>query len=188
LPDHSIAIADTYNGTIRRYDPIIDQVSTIAIDLDEPSGVVVFSDDMLVVESGAHRIVRTAIEPQQTTPTTMPPTRPITELAPGPVQLDVVFTVPPGRKLDESEGPATRLSVTSSPPGLLVAGGGELTTLQTTLTLTEGDGVLNITAQAASCDDDETEHPACYLSRQDWGVPVRITAGASTHLELMLLG
>ena len=37
----SIAIADTYNGAIRRYDPKTDQVSTLATGLDEPSGLVV---------------------------------------------------------------------------------------------------------------------------------------------------
>ena len=44
-----------------------------------------------------------------------------------------------------------------------------------------------VTAQAASCDV-AAEHPACYLARQDWGIPVRVVPGGPDHLELMLLG
>ncbi|HMO10918.1 MAG TPA: redoxin domain-containing protein, partial [Actinotalea sp.] len=45
LPDGSVAVADTYNGAVRRYDPVTDTVSTLATGLAEPSG--------LVVEAGA---------------------------------------------------------------------------------------------------------------------------------------
>ncbi len=194
LDDHSIAIADTYNGAIRRYDPKSDQVSTVALGLDEPSGLVASGDALLVVESGAHRITGVTLEDGPGLVTAADPmavARPITELGSGSVLLDVVFTVAPGRKLDESEGPATRIEVSASPPSLLVSGGGRHTSLQVPLVLAEGgptNGVINVTAQAASCDDDESPNPACYLSRQDWGVPVRITSGGSDRLELMLFG
>ena len=39
----------------------------------------------------------------------------------------------------------------------------------------------SITARAASCDDS-----ACYLARQDWGVPVRIGDGGAAALDLVL--
>jgi hypothetical protein len=196
LDDGSIAIADTYNGAIRRYDPVTDEVSTLARDLDEPSGLVVIDDELIVVESGAHQLVRRPVaisEGVAPAAVAMTASRPVTDLAPGSVELEVVFNVAAGRKLDADNGPSTRLSVTASPPELLLAGGGEFTTLRTTLTLAAGPstgGVLNVTAQAATCDDpaDDVEAPACYLSRQDWGVPIRVVAGGSTRLELMLLG
>jgi hypothetical protein len=47
--------------------------------------------------------------------------------------------------------------------------------------------VLNVTAQAASCDE-AGEHPACYLARQDWGVPVEIAEDGGAELRLVLLG
>jgi hypothetical protein len=49
-------------------------------------------------------------------------------------------------------------------------------------------GVLQVSAQVASCDDDpRIVHPACYLSRQDWGVPVVVTAAGADELTLVLL-
>jgi len=51
------------------------------------------------------------------------------------------------------------------------------------------DGVLHVTAQVASCDAEaEAEHPACYLARQDWGVPVRLTVDGPAEVRLMLNG
>jgi thiol-disulfide isomerase/thioredoxin len=188
LLDGSVAIADTYNGAIRRYDPETHTVSTIARDLDEPSGVVLVDGELLVVESGAHRIVEVTMSTMPAPDMPMPPTRPVTDLAPGGVTLDVVFTVAPGRKLDDSAGSPTRLNVSSTPASLLIAGGGSQDSLQASLVLARGEGTLHIVAQAASCDDDQSEHPACYLSRQDWGVPVRVVDGAAARLELMLLG
>jgi hypothetical protein len=101
----------------------------------------------------------------------------------------VRFTPAPGRKLDERYGPATRLTVTASPPELLIDGGGETADLTRPLVLApSGIGVLQVVAQAASCDDEGGEHPACYLARQDWGVPVEIAPDGPSKLELMLLG
>lgn len=49
------------------------------------------------------------------------------------------------------------------------------------------DGVLQVTAQAATCDAD-VEHAACHLTRQDWGVPVRVAADGAVRLPLVLRG
>jgi hypothetical protein len=50
-------------------------------------------------------------------------------------------------------------------------------------------GVLHVVAQAASCDDDPAiEHPACRLTRQDWGVPVQMVQTGLRRLPLMLGG
>ena len=194
LADGSIAIADTYNGAIRRYDPGTGAVSTLAGELAEPSGLLAVDGELLVVESAAHRIVRpvTAGRLEQVLGAALQTRRPVAELAAGKVELTVPFVPPPGRKLDERYGPSTRLTVSASPPELLADGAGSGTELARTLVLAGvpgTEGVLHVTAQAASCDDDAAEqHPACHLSRQDWGVPIRITEAGAAELALMLLG
>ena len=113
--------------------------------------------------------------------------RPPSSLAPGEVTLDVIFTPAPGQKLDETFGPSTRLEVSASPPELLVEGGGVTTDLSRRLVLAEGTGVLQVVAQAATCDAD-VEHAACHLTRQDWGVPILVEPGAADRLPLVLRG
>lgn len=194
LADSSIAIADTYNGAIRRYDPVTDEVGTLATELAEPSGLVLVDGELVVVESAAHQLVRpvTAGRLEQVLGTALQARRPVTELAAGKLTLTVPFVPPPGRKLDERYGPSTQLTVSASPPQLLADGTGTGTELDRTLVLAGlpgTEGVLHVTAQAASCDDDPgIEHPACHLARQDWGVPVRIAEDGDGELTLMLLG
>jgi hypothetical protein len=190
LPDGSVAICDTYNGALRRYDPATGEVSTLATGLAEPSGAVVVEGDIVVVESAAHRLVRPVAAGTLVHGDTLRTKRPVTAVAAGRLTLDVAFTPPPGRKLDERYGPATRLTVSASPPELLRDGGGAGIDLHRELQLGDVDeGVLHITAQAAACDDDPAvEHPACHVARQDWGVPVRVTATGRTELRLVLLG
>lgn len=188
LDDGSLAVLDTYNGAVRRYDPSTDTVSTLADELSEPSGAVVVGGELVVVESAAHRLVRPVTRTELVSGPAQTTTRPVTDLAPGAVVLHVRFTPAPGRKLDERYGPATRLTVTASPPELLVSGAGESGELHRDLHLADGgDGVLQVVAQAASCDAGG-EHPACYLARQDWGVPIAIGPDGSRVLELPLLG
>ena len=192
LDDGSIAIADTYNSSIRRYDPATGEVATLADDLAEPSGLVVVDGELVVVESAAHRLMVAAGQLRQVLGEPLRTGRPVTELAAGPILLTVVFTAPPGRKLDERYGPASQLTVSASPASLLAAGAGAGTELTRTLEITGQpgtEGILQLTAQAASCDDDlANEHPACHLARQDWGVPIRIADDGDHELTLMLLG
>ena len=187
LDDGSVAVLDTYNGAVRRYDPATKEVSTLVRDLAEPSGALLVDGDLLVVESAAHRLVRAVPAASLVTGAAMRTQRPESDLAPGAVTVRVVFRPAPGRKLDDRYGPSTLLSVTASPPGLLEDGAGDSTELTRTLRLAAGSGVLHLTAQAASCDEG-ADHPACYLARQDWGVPVRVAEGGAAELELMLLG
>lgn len=200
LPDGSVAIADTYNGAVRRYDPATDTLSTLARDLAEPSGLVVDAQqdgtlDLLVVESAAHRITRVRL-PARLAGEILDggahrTARPVTHVAPGELRLEVAFTPAPGQKLDTRYGPSTRLQVSASPPELLVEGAGDGTDLVRALRIDPavGEGVLHVTAQAASCDDDPAiEFPACHLAQQDWGVPVRVVDGAAAELRLPLLG
>jgi len=191
LTDGTVLIADTYNGAVRRYDPATDLVSTVATGLAEPSGITVLPDGRLVVvESAAHRLVPLSLtEGLATEPVRLRTERPPTRLAPGEVSLRVVFTPAPGQKLDETFGPSTRLEVSASPPELLVSGAGVGPELERTLVLssTVERGVLEVVARAATCDE-EGEHPACYLTRQDWGVPVVVAPDGATRLSLILRG
>jgi thiol-disulfide isomerase/thioredoxin len=192
LPDGSIAIADTYNGAVRRYDPRTEVVDTMATGLAEPSGAVVVGNELLVVESAAHRLTRIPLGASATANEFSTRTqRPPMDISAGEVTLEVVFTPPPGQKLDDRYGPSTRLLVSSTPESLLREGAGDSTDLARRLVIDErvGDGVLHVAVQAASCDDSaEVEFPACHMHRQDWGVPVRVAADGPTRLELVLSG
>ncbi|MEP7762727.1 NHL domain-containing thioredoxin family protein [Sanguibacter sp. 25GB23B1] len=199
LPDGSVVVADTYNGALRRLDLATDEVTTLATDLAEPSGVLVHVDGdaitLTVVESAAHRLTRIALPARlagQVLDTGAHRTqRPVTEVAPGELALDVVFTPAAGQKYDDRYGPSTRLQVSSTPPELLLDGTGDAVELTRTLRINPDvtEGVLHVTAQAASCDDDpDNEYPACHLAQQDWGVPVRVVTGAPTSLVLPLHG
>ena len=189
LPDGSVAVCDTYNGAVRRYDPSSGEVTTLATGVAEPSGAVVVDGELVVVASAAHRLER-PVSPGAMARVSGPAqatARPVTDLAPGVVELVVGFEPPPGQHLDERDGPATRLVVTASPPELLADGGGAATGLQRRLVLAGTEGVLHVAATAASCDEG-VDHPACHITQQDWGIPVRLAAGAAARLDLVLRG
>ena len=193
LPDGSVAVCDTYNGAVRRYDPATSTVTTLLTGLAEPSDALVDGEHLLVVESAAHRLTRLRLPDQALVVdgVAQRSRRPVTEVAPGVVDLTVAFAPPPGQKLDERYGPATRLVVSATPPGLLKDGEGRGTGLTRRLVLDPhvGDGVLHVAATAASCDvGDGTEFPACHVHQQDWGVPVRLVDGAPAELTLHLAG
>jgi hypothetical protein len=167
-------------------------VSTLATEIAEPTDVVVVDGDLVVVASAAHTLER-PVPPGVAAKLIEGPAHQVTrqpvDLAPGEVTLSVVFQPPPGQKLDERYGPATRVQITSSPPNLIRSGEGADTSLNRQLVLDPhaGHGVLHVVAQAASCDE-SGEHPVCRLTRQDWGVPIRVVAGGATRLPLMLGG
>ncbi|WP_159770190.1 NHL domain-containing thioredoxin family protein [Streptomyces sp. HM190] len=193
LPDGSVAVSDTYNHALRRYDPATGEVTTLATDLREPSDAVLVGDDIVVVESARHRLTRLRL-PEETVKVEAVAhrtRRAPTEVAPGSLRLDVVFQAPAGQKLDERYGPSTRLLVSSTPPELLLGGEGADTGLSRALELNPSvsEGVLHVSAMAASCDDDPANaYPACHVHQQDWGVPVRVSAGGADRLPLVLAG
>jgi len=120
--------------------------------------------------------------------------RAATDVTAGAFRLDVIFSAPAGQKLDDRYGPSTRLLVSATPPELLVEGAGKGTDLFRDLVLdpTVPEGVLHVSAMAASCDEDTSEnpnpYPACHVHQQDWGVPVRITPDGDSRLALVLAG
>ncbi|MBA0052753.1 redoxin domain-containing protein [Streptomyces sp. AJS327] len=206
-----VLVSDTYNHALRLYDPVSEEVSTLATDLREPSDALVLPPapggaergegggppEVLVVESARHRLTRLRL-PVEAVPVdavARRTRREATALAPGEVRLEVVFQPPHGQKLDERYGPATRLLVSATPPELLVDGAGRGTELRRTLRLADGvpEGVLHVSAMAASCDEpaggaEAEEYPACHMHQQDWGVPVRIGPEGADRLPLVLAG
>lgn len=188
LPDGSIAVADTYNGAVRRF--ASGRLTTIATDLGEPSGLYADGRDLVVVESAAHRLTRIPLDARVAADDFSHATqRPVTDVA-ATLRLDVPFTPPPGQKVDDRFGPSSQLLVTATPPALIRTGEGRGTDLTRELVLDPhvGDGVLHIAARAASCDIGEGEGAACHMHQQDWGVPVRINAGGDVVLTLPLGG
>ena len=193
LPDGSVAVSDTYNHALRRYDPATGEVTTLATDLREPSGAVLVGDDIVVVESARHRLTRLRLpeEAVRVAAVAHRTQRAATDVAPGELKLDVIFQAPAGQKLDTRYGPSTRLLVSSTPPELLLSGEGAEPELSRVLRIDPDveQGVLHVSAMAASCDDDpENEYPACHVHQQDWGVPVRVTEGGADRLPLVLAG
>jgi sugar lactone lactonase YvrE len=190
LPDGSIAVADTYNGAVRRYDPRTRTVRTLARDLKEPSDLLVDGEALIVVESAAHRLVRLPIPAGALVDAGVHQVRRTrTDLAPGKVALTIEFTPPTGQHLDSRFGDPTSLTISASPPELLVSGGGTGRGLTRVLELS-GDageqGVLQISVAAAACDEGDSEFAACHRYQQDWGIPVRLAAGAPEELVLSL--
>ncbi|MEU7321569.1 thioredoxin-like domain-containing protein [Streptomyces griseoviridis] len=193
LPDGSVAVADTYNHALRRYDPATGEVTTLATELREPSDAVLAGQDIVVVESAGHRLTRLRLpeEAVRVESVAHRTRRAATEVGPGGLRLDVIFQAPAGQKLDTRYGPSTRLLVSATPPALLRAGEGAGTELSRAVELDPAvtEGVLHVSAMAASCDDDPANpYPACHVHQQDWGVPVRLVEGGTGRLALVLAG
>ncbi|MFJ6824731.1 NHL domain-containing thioredoxin family protein [Streptomyces niveus] len=193
LPDGSVAVSDTYNHALRRYDPATGEVTTLATDLREPSDAVLVGADIVVVESARHRLTRLRLpdEAVRVESVAHRTQRAATDIGPGALRLDVVFEAPNGQKLDTRYGPSTRLLVSASPAELLAGGAGAGTDLGRGLVVAEGvtEGVLHVSAMAASCDDaPEIEYPACHVHQQDWSIPVRVTESGTGRLGLVLAG
>jgi hypothetical protein len=166
LPGGIVAVLDTYNGAVRRFDPRAGTVDTLATGLAEPTGAVVVGTDLVVVESAAHRITRI-------------PLRDTAEIGAGEVTVEVTFVPPPGEKLDDRYGPPTSLRIAG------LAGGDSVGTELRRRVRTEAGATVTVSAYAASCDGD-AEHPACHLARHDWDL--RVVPGGPTTLELVLDG
>jgi thiol-disulfide isomerase/thioredoxin len=164
LPDGTVAVLDTYNGAVRRYDPVSRTVDTLARDLAEPTGAVVVGDELVVVESAAHRLTRI-------------PLRRTVDVGPGEVTVTVAFTPPPGETLDDRYGPPTSLSITG-----LADGASQGPQLSRRIRI-GAEPRLRVSAYAASCDRAD-EHPACHLARRDWDL--RVVPGGPTELRLAL--
>src|SRR6185312_10925776 len=125
LPDGSIAISDTYNGAVRRYNPADGLVTTLIAGLKEPSDALVTPEgELLVVESAAHRLTRVQLpeEALSVEATAYRTQRPATEVGPGELELEVVFEPPPGEKMDDRYGPSTYVKISASPAELLLDG------------------------------------------------------------------
>ncbi|AJT42050.1 NHL domain-containing thioredoxin family protein [Psychromicrobium lacuslunae] len=198
LPDGSVAVADTYNGAVRRYDRVSKQVSTLARGLAEPSDVLLDGELLIVVEANRHQLIRLPLpkDALQVDEGAAQTQRPTSNVAPGEFSLEVRFSAPTGQKLDHRWGDPTQLKISSTPPELLLSGDGTSTGLNRILDLNSEvpEGILHITARAAACDGPEDadgeipDHAACHLYQQDWGIPVKLVAGGDAGLQLDLRG
>jgi len=113
--------------------------------------------------------------------------RSATDVAPGHLALRVAFVPPTGQHLDTRFGDPTELTVSASPPELVVAGAGTAPGLSRELVLGGvPEGVLSVSVAAAACDEGDGVFAACHRYQQDWGIPVRVVAGAPAELELDL--
>ena len=201
LPDGSVAIADSYNGAVRRFDPSNNTVSTLATGLKEPADVLLDTSVdgdpvLLVVETNAHQLVRIPIpaEALSVDEGASQTQRPRTKVRAGEHQITVRFAAPTGQKLDDRWGDPTQLKISSSPEELLLDGAGTSVGLLRTLQLNPevSEGVLHITARAAACDGEPggeiPDHAACHLYQQDWGIPLVLDAEGENELLLDLRG
>jgi hypothetical protein len=81
------------------------------------------------------------------------------------------------------------LTVTASPSSLLTAGSGTERGLRRVVQLSGdrgAEGVLQISAAAAACDQGDSEFAACHRYQQDWVIPIRLVDGAADQLVLQL--
>jgi thiol-disulfide isomerase/thioredoxin len=186
LPDGSVAVADTYNGAVRRYDPVTRLVNTMVDGLAEPSAVVVDGDTLIVVESAAHRLVRLPL-PARVRDGRTGPLQVTAEVGPGPVALRVRFTPPTGQHLDRRFGDPTSLTVVGAEA--LDAGEGSAPGLERTVRVRQS-GAVHLGAVAAACDGPSDEvgvFAACHLYRQEWEVDLQVIPGGPSTVELDLM-
>ena len=195
LPDGRLLVADSYNGSVRAFDPEVDQVSTLLRNLSEPSDVVLHPDGerILVVEASAGRVSTHALASGESIQGgAMRTVRPALGVCAGPLTVEVVFEPPPGEKRDDRYGPSTQLVISASPPSLISEGAGTGTDLTRTIVIdgSHTQGVLHVAAKGASCDvpSDEQPYPVCRIHQQDWGIPISITSDGEGCIVLPLSG
>ena len=135
-------------------------VSTLARGLAEPSDVLLDESGevplLIVVEANKHQLVRLPLPKNalQVDEGAVQTQRPKTPVAPGELALTINFSAPTGQKLDDRWGDPTQLKVSSTPPELLISGGG------TSIGPVTDAGLSTPTYPRASCTSRPVPRPA----------------------------
>jgi thiol-disulfide isomerase/thioredoxin len=176
LPDGAIAVADTFNSSLRMWRDGRLETLDLSEPLDEPGGLDLLPDTRLVVaDTNAHRIVfvdrRTgAVEALSLSDRRGAPLRGrCGETAHLTLALDTG-----GADVDPSQGPPVRVVVSAEPPTLLGAGprSWALAALPAEVDVVlgaPGEGVLSIDVAAATCRGD-----LCTVHRRGEERPLRV--------------
>ncbi len=194
LPDGSVAVCDTYNDAVRRYDPVTGEVTTLATDVREPSGAVVVDGDLVVVASAAHRLERPVA------PGAMRRVQGQAQQTQRPAHGRRAGAGRAGGGLRAAGRSAPRREVRpGDPPGGDRLAGGAAGLRRRRLDRPDalaGAGVRRAVGGAARRGDGgllrrsdrRGEHPACHITQQDWGIPLELVAGGSPRVALVLRG
>jgi thiol-disulfide isomerase/thioredoxin len=195
-------VCDTYNSALRRYDTASGELATLACDgLSEPSGAALFNEDLLVADTGNHRLVRVdadgEVRPFEIrgllAPVPVGGGPVAVEIGPvelaGDLELSATLSIPEGQKLDSSLGPPVQLSVSSDEllaDGSLLLTGDELPA-RARLALGAADGNLDVELRVGTCEEGPGG-AVCNLNERRWLVTVRRDEEGSPRLNLGLGG
>ncbi|WP_432524407.1 thioredoxin-like domain-containing protein [Kineococcus sp. SYSU DK006] len=175
----AVLVADTFDGALRRYDPLTRSVETLLTGLAEPADVLVEEDDdggggaVVVVESAAHRLTRWSLRRRDR--------RLLAEVRlAADAELVVDFTPGAGRRVDERWGPPVRVEVSADPPGALGAGAGSGTGWRRPVRVVAA-GRLRVDVRVATCDES-----SCRLEEFTVVVPVRPAGQGEPLLRIAL--
>lgn len=193
LPDGSVAIADSYNGAIRRYNPQTNMMTTLHRGLQEPSDIALVTDGsdikLAVVEAAANRVAVVSLPPDSVHHgEALRLVREPISVKPGVLTVAITFAPPPGQKKDERYGPSTQLVVSSTPRTLIEEGSGRSVELERQVVIADNaqSGILHVQAKGASCE--EGENAACHIHQQDWGIPIVVSSDGTSTVTLTLSG
>ena len=189
LPDGVDRGADTYNGAVRRYDPASRhrqhagrRARRAVRSGARATASCSWSSPPPTAWSGRCRAARRS-PARRCAPPGRSPSWPAA--ACGSTSR---FVPAPGRELDERYGPATRLDRQRHPAGAAARRRRRRArAVPHARPWRPVPGCCRWSPRRPRATT-QGEHPACYLARQDWGVPVRVGAAGSDALDLVLLG
>ena len=186
LPDGSVAVCDTYNGAVRRYDRATATMTTLATGLAEPSGAVRRRRPPRRRRVGRAPAHPGAARRGVATGRRVRAHHPAAGHRGRRRRARARRRLHARRRARRSTTGSARRPSWSSPRrrrrcSARARAAAPTCPGRSCSTPPSATGVLHVAARAASCDDDGGEGAACHLHQQDWGVPVRVTAGGDAR-------